>query len=80
MLNPTKKGHVVQMSKALPTTEEERTQEARELVSMIDEKDYVKLTSWEMQTVEEIKAGKASTKFRLNEIRGIVKRLQAHAT
>jgi len=80
MFNPTQKGHVIEMSKPLPTTEEERTQEARELVSMIPEELYPKLTSWELNTIEEIKQGKASTKFRLTEIRRIVKRLQEDAT
>lgn len=64
------------MSKPLPTTETERTEEARALVRMIDDKDYVKLTSWELSTVLDVLAGKAATKFRLNEIREIVHRIQ----
>ena len=79
-MNPTVKGRIIEMSKPIPTTEEERTQEARELVSMIPEDLYPKLTSWEMQTLTEVKEGKAATKFRLTEIRQIVKRLQADAT
>jgi hypothetical protein len=79
-MNPTHKARIVEMSKAIPDSEADRTEEARELVSMIPEELYPKLTSWEMQTISEIKEGKASTKFRLTEIRQIVKRLQAHAT
>lgn len=79
MYNPTTKGRLIEMSKPLPTTETERTDEARELVSMIPDELYSKLTSWELNTIEEIKQGKASTKFRLTEIRKIVKRLQDEA-
>jgi hypothetical protein len=79
-MNPTVKGRIIEMSKAIPTTETERTEEARELVSMIPTELYPKLTSWERSTIEEIKEGKASTKFRLTEIRKIVKRLQEDAT
>ncbi|HEY0800685.1 MAG TPA: hypothetical protein VGD54_07565 [Steroidobacteraceae bacterium] len=75
-MNPTARGRIVEMSKAMPTTEDERTTEAKELVSMIAEVDFPKLTTWERATVEEIKEGKAASKFRLREVRGIVKRLQ----
>jgi hypothetical protein len=78
--NPTKKGRVVEMSKPIPDTEAERTEEARDLVSMIPEDRYKELTSWEFQTINEIKEGKASTSFRLREIRQIIKRLRADAT
>lgn len=79
-MDPTVKGRVISMSKALPTTEEERTAEARELAAMIPKELYPKLTTWEMQTVSDIKDGKASTKFRLTELRQIVKRLQEDAS
>jgi hypothetical protein len=75
MHNPTQKGRIIEMSKLLPNNESDRKAEALELVSMIPEELYPKLTSWERQTIEEVKEGKASTKFRLTEIRRIVKRL-----
>jgi ribosome recycling factor len=80
MHNPTQRGRIIPMSKPIPTTEQERTEEARELVAMIPEEAYIQLTSWERETIEEIKEGKASTKFRLTEIRQIVKRLQSDAS
>jgi hypothetical protein len=75
-MNPTQKGHVVEMSKEIPESETDRTEEAQDLVAMIAESDHPKLTTWEMQTVNEVREGKASTKLRLRELRQIVKRLQ----
>jgi hypothetical protein len=76
MFNPTQRGKVVEMGRPIPDNETDRTAEARHLLSFIYEKDLPKLTSWERNTVEEIREGKASTTIRLKELRSIVKRLQ----
>jgi hypothetical protein len=77
MHNPTQRGRIVEMSKPISDSESERTEEAQQLIAMIPEDRYKELTSWEFQTLNEVKEGKASTKFRLSEIRKIIKRLQA---
>ena len=74
------KAKIIEMSKPISDNESERTEEAWELVSMIPIDLEIKLTSWELETITDIRNGKAATKFRLKEIREIVKRLQADAS
>jgi len=74
--NPTQKGELVLMEKAIPESEDERTEEARRLCALISDDDGPKLTTWELQTIQDVLGGKAATKIRLREIRAVVKRLQ----
>ena len=67
---------VVSMTRPMPSTEAERTQEAQELLSHIEDSDLPSLTGWELNTVKEIQDGKAANAIRLRELRSIVKRLQ----
>lgn len=76
MLNPTHKDKIVAMDEPLPDSEDERTREALHLCDLISRDDYSQLTSWELQTIQDVKNGKAATKVRLREIRQAVKRLQ----
>lgn len=64
------------MEKPVPTSEDERTKEALALLAQIPEEDMAKLTTWEMQTVNDIREGKAATGIRLREIRALLKRLR----
>lgn len=75
-VNPTNKGKIIRINEVLPDSEDDRTAEALELCRMIVPEDYPRLTTWELQTVEDVRQGKAATKVRLRELRQIVKRLQ----
>jgi hypothetical protein len=68
---------VTSIAEALPTTEEERTNEARALLAHIREEQYPLLTTWERELVHDLADGKAATKIRLKELREIVKRLNS---
>jgi len=75
MSQPNKPARVVEIGKPMPTTEDERTLEALYLISLLSEEDNSKLTSWEMNTITELRAGRAATTVRLREMRSIAKRL-----
>jgi hypothetical protein len=75
-MNPTRKGAIINMEKPLPDSEDDRTAEALALCDLISPEDYPKISTWELQTIQDVKAGKAATKVRLREIREVVKRLQ----
>ena len=65
------------MEDPIPSSEDERTQEALALVAQLRDEEMAKLTSWEMQTINDILEGKAATTVRLREIRAAVKRLRS---
>jgi hypothetical protein len=71
------KASVTEMEPAMSEREDERTEEAQRLCSLISDEDNSNLTTWELQTVTDIREGKAATRVRLRELRGIVKRIRA---
>jgi hypothetical protein len=71
---PNRPGIVV-MEEVMSDREDERTEEAQRLCSMISDEDNASLTTWELQTVTDVRDGKAATRVRLRELRAIVKRL-----
>jgi hypothetical protein len=63
------------MPKPVPSTEQERTEEALALIGKLVPEDMAKLTTWEVTLVEELKDGKAATRIRLKDLRECVHRL-----
>jgi hypothetical protein len=66
---------VYRMPKPLPSTETERTEEAQKLIARLTPEDTVKLTTWEVTLVAELREGKAATRIRLKDLREAVHRI-----
>ena len=70
---------VTSIEEAIPHSESDRTEEALKLINSLGEDDLLKLTTWELQVIEDISKGRAATKIRLMELREAVKRIRKDA-
>lgn len=66
---------VVRMSRPIPDREEDRAEEAQQLLARLKREDYHKLTTWEVQLLDELNQELAVTRIRLKELREIIERL-----
>jgi hypothetical protein len=67
---------MLRMPKSIPSTEEERTAEALFLIGKLSDADEEQLTVWEVELVESLRQGYASTRIRLKELREAVHRIK----
>ena len=66
---------VTEMPEPMSHSESERTEEAQRLLAQLTNDDLVKLTTWELQNIEDLREGKATTGVRLRELRDTVRRI-----
>ena len=66
---------VVRMSKPIPDSEADRSEEAKQLIAKLRPEDVPNLTTWEVELVKELAEGKAATRIRLKELREAVERI-----
>ena len=64
------------MPKPVPSSEADRLAEAVELLTQIKDEDIVKLTTWELETIDSIREGRAVTRIRLKDLRECVERIR----
>lgn len=64
------------LPKPIPYSEADRCVEATELIKQIGRQDAHLLTTWDVETLESIKAGRAVTRIRLIELREMVERVK----
>lgn len=68
-------GKELRMPLPVPDSERDRMEEAVGLLKKLIPDDQVKLTTWEVVLVDELREGKACTRIRLKELREAVHRI-----
>lgn len=74
-MNQSERMKVVRISKPIPGSENDRQEEAKQLLAKLRIADRLKLTTWELTLVEELEEGKACTRIRLKELRDAIERI-----